>query len=74
MAHHVINLLQEDQQDITGPLLQDVKAHNNTINANCYCQMHHELHTMIKNRHQGKLTNGITLLHKNVHPHVVYRV
>jgi len=64
MAHQVINWLQEDQQDITGPLLQDVKSHNNTINANRYCQMHHELQTKIKNKHQDKLTNGITLLCK----------
>jgi len=74
MAHQVINLLQEDQQDITGPLLQDAKSHNNTVNANRYCRMHHELQTMIKNKHQGKLTTGITLLYNNVHPYVVYRV
>jgi hypothetical protein len=74
MAHQAINLLQEDQQDITGPLLQDVKSHKNTINVNRYCQMHYELWTMIKKKHQGKLTNGITLPHNNVHPHVVYRL
>jgi len=54
MAHQVINLFQEDQKDNTGPLFQDVKSHNNTMNANRYCQMHHELWTMIKNKHHGK--------------------
>ena len=73
MVHQVINLSDQNQRDIDGPLLQDVKSHD-TISANRYCQMLRKLITKIKNKHQGKLTDGITMLHNNVRPLVLYRV
>jgi hypothetical protein len=38
-------------------------------NAKHYSQGLQKLHTMIKNKHSGKLTDSIIMLHDNVHPH-----
>ena len=60
--------------DIHRCLLLDLKLYDNAIIANCYCKVVQNLHTNMKQRQPGKLTDGIIVLHDSVHPHVAHRV
>jgi len=70
----MVNPSKQDHKDIEGLLLLNFKSHNNTMSANCFCQILQKLHTMVKNKCQDKLTDIIILLHDTVHIHVVHIV
>ena len=71
MVYQVANLPKQDHGEIKRTLLLDFRSFNDTVNRNHYCQMLQMLHTKIKNKHQGELTDSITLLHDTVHHHHV---
>jgi hypothetical protein len=52
----------------------DFKQHNDTINANRYCETLQKLHTKIQNKCLGKLTDSIILLYNIACPNVAHRV
>lgn len=54
-------------------LFLDLKPCDNTINPHCCCHTLQKLHTIINNKCLIKLTEGINLLHNNIHPHVAHR-
>jgi histone-lysine N-methyltransferase SETMAR len=60
--------------DIEQSLFLDLKPCDNTVNAHRYCQTLQKLCTTNNNKCLVKLTEGINLLHNNVHPHVAHRV
>lgn len=74
VAYQVVNLTIQDQKNTKGSLLLDIKSHNDTMSANCDCQTLQKLHTPIKDKCQGKLTDIIFLLCGSVHTHEAHKV
>jgi len=60
--------------DIHRFLLLDFKLCDNMIIADCSSKVIQNVHTKMKNRQAGKLTDGIIILHDSVHPDVAHRV
>jgi len=58
-----MNPSQQDQRNVQGPLLLNVKSHDDTDSANSYCHRCQNMSTKVKNKCQGKLSKGIMLLH-----------
>jgi Transposase. len=52
-----------------GVLLVDFLPHGNIINSLAYCETLKKLRCAIQNKRRGMLSNGIVLLHDNIHSH-----
>jgi len=72
--NQMVNPSKQDHKDTEGLLLLNFKSHNNTMSANCSCQILQKLHTTIKKKCQDKHTDILMLLHENVHIHVAHIV
>ncbi|GFT76226.1 transposase [Trichonephila clavipes] len=57
--------------DRQGILLLEFMPPGMTINASEYCQTLKRLRRAIQNKHRGRLTNGVRLLHDNTRLHTV---
>jgi len=72
MVYWVMNPSQQDERNVQGPLLLDFKSHDDTDSANSYSHRCQKMSTKVKNKCQGKLSNGIILLHDHSHHPVAY--
>jgi hypothetical protein len=70
----MVNPSKQDHKDIEVLLLLNFTSHNNTMSADCSCQILQKLHITIRNKCQDKLTDIIILLHDNVHIQVAHIV
>jgi hypothetical protein len=52
--------------DCQGILLADFKERNTTITGEYYASLIYRLKDVIKEKHRGKLSQGVRLLHDNV--------
>jgi hypothetical protein len=60
---HVVKPFKQDHRDTAKPLLLHIKSCNNTVTANCSCQMLQKLHSKTMNKCYDKFKHGI-LLHR----------
>ena len=74
MVYRAADPSNQDQKDMEGILLPDLKSHTDTINTKGYHQMLQKLCMKIKNKHQVKLTDGTIMLHDNTCSHVTHTV
>jgi hypothetical protein len=61
--------------DSQGPILETYLEHGQTVTSAIYCDMFQkELKPAIHSKRRGRLSEGVLLLHKNVHPHTAAHI
>ena len=58
-------------RDQDGVLLTDYLVGGQTINGTYYASLIEQLHGVIEEKHRGKITNGVLLLHHSKHKSIL---